>query len=141
MNFLPLQTRTASGAPNDCDSPWRPSRTLRPSRRSLPPSRALPTSHPTSARPLQTTNRGPVGAVATGTRPEDLLSIEAAVKDQGGVSSLPVGKAGHLARAGCSGPPPPPAAPRPAWALEASARLLVPATVAVVALPTAPPTP
>ena len=42
---------------------------------------------------LQTTNRGTfwtalVGAAATAARPEDLQSIEAAVKDQGGKSSL-----------------------------------------------------
>ena len=62
---------------------------------------------------LQTTDRGTVwtvlvGAVATAALPEDLQSIEAAVKDQGGISSLPAwAKAATQHEPGAARPPPP----------------------------------
>ena len=94
---------------------------------------------------LQTSDRAtlwtaPVGAVATAARPEDLRSIEAAVKDQGGMSSLPAwarAATQHVPGAATS-PPPPPRSPTPGLA---SARVPAQATMAAAPQPTAPPTP
>ena len=61
---------------------------------------------------------GLVWAVATAARPEELQLIQAAVKDQGGISSLPAwarAATQHLPGAAT----PPSSVPRPAWALEA----------------------
>ena len=93
---------------------------------------------------LQTADRGTfwaalVGAVAIAARPEDLQAIEAAVKDQGGVSSLPAwarAATQHVPGAATT----PSAIPRPAWALEASARVPGLAAAAVAPQPAAPPT-
>ena len=93
----------------------------------------------------QTADRGTfwaalAGAAATAAGPEDQQSIEAAVKDQGGVSLLPAWASGgtqHVPGAAT----PPSAVPLPAWALEASARVPWPAAAAVAPRPTAPPTP
>ena len=94
---------------------------------------------------LQTIDRGTfwtalVGAAAPAARPETLQSIEAVVKDQGGMSSLPA-----WARAATQHVPgaaaPPPAAPRPNWVLEASARVPGAAAAPAAPQPAAPPAP
>ena len=78
--------------------------------------------------------------MATAARREYLRWIEVAVKDQGGMSSLLV-----WARAAIQHVPgaatPPPAAPRWAWAVEASTRVPGPATAAAAPQSTTPPTP
>ena len=94
---------------------------------------------------LRTTHRGTywtalVGAVVTAARPEDLQSMEAAIKGQGCIFLLPAWARAanqHLPGAAAS----PPRSPCPAWALEASAQVPGPATAAVAPQPTAPPTP